>query len=279
MGTPAFMAYEQARGLWDEVDARTDLWAVGAMMFTLLSGRCVHEGRTTQEVLLAAMTKAAPPLVQVVHNASPAVAHLVDRALAQDKEKRWADARRMQERVTSAYHDRFKVPISTAPRLTVPETVPNRTLPSADAHPLPVRLPTTGQPVARSGATQARPLPVVALVLGGGGVMLMAIVIVVVVSTTRRTSKHEEPGSSSRTTATQPATSPTVTLSAAPSASPAIAATDLPTVAPSGVASKSTAKPLTTTPVPTGSTVKPNCDPPFVVDPGSGKRTWKVECL
>jgi serine/threonine-protein kinase len=39
MGTPAYMAPEQARGLWDEVDGRSDLWAVGATMFCLLGGR------------------------------------------------------------------------------------------------------------------------------------------------------------------------------------------------------------------------------------------------
>src|SRR5580658_10205645 len=49
MGTPAFMAPEQARARWDEVDARTDLWAVGATMFTLVSGRYVHEAPSSQE--------------------------------------------------------------------------------------------------------------------------------------------------------------------------------------------------------------------------------------
>ena len=48
MGTPAFMAPEQARARWDEVDGRTDLWAVGATMFTLLTGRHVHEGDERQ---------------------------------------------------------------------------------------------------------------------------------------------------------------------------------------------------------------------------------------
>src|SRR5580704_5504658 len=49
MGTPAFMPPEQARGLWEEVDGRSDLWAVGATMFNLLTGRVVHEGRTPNE--------------------------------------------------------------------------------------------------------------------------------------------------------------------------------------------------------------------------------------
>src|SRR5579883_1652599 len=60
LGTPAYMAPEQARGLMDEIDARTDLWAVGATMFRMLSDKLVHEGRTASEELLSAMTKPAP---------------------------------------------------------------------------------------------------------------------------------------------------------------------------------------------------------------------------
>ncbi len=66
MGTPAFMPPEQALGNWDEVGPRTDIWAVGATMFTLLSGRCVHAAETMNQLLLAAMTKPAPPIASLV---------------------------------------------------------------------------------------------------------------------------------------------------------------------------------------------------------------------
>ena len=148
MGTPAYMAPEQARGLWAEVDARSDLWAVGATMFTLLSGHLVHEGRTTNEHLLSAMTQPAPPLAKVRPRVGGAVAHLVDRALAFEKGKRWPDAARMQEAVRHAYHDWNGKPITTSPRLVVPETVPNRTL--SDSAEVAPRLPTTGGPVTKS---------------------------------------------------------------------------------------------------------------------------------
>ncbi len=61
MGTPAFMPPEQARGRWSEVGPRSDLWSLGATMFTLFTGRLVHEAETVNELLLAAMTKTAPP--------------------------------------------------------------------------------------------------------------------------------------------------------------------------------------------------------------------------
>ena len=96
MGTPALMSPEQARALWDEVDARTDLWAVGATMFTLLTGRLVHEGRSANEQLLSAMTKTAPPLRELVPTVPRSVAEAVDRALSFERDARWPDATAMQ---------------------------------------------------------------------------------------------------------------------------------------------------------------------------------------
>jgi serine/threonine-protein kinase len=96
LGTPAFMAREQARGRWDLVDARTDVWSVGAILFTLLSGRTVYEGETSNEVLIACATQPPPPLASVADDVPPVVAEFVDRALSVDKAARWEDASRMQ---------------------------------------------------------------------------------------------------------------------------------------------------------------------------------------
>ena len=52
MGTPGFMPPEQARGQWSVVDARSDVWAVGATMYALLSGKLVHERRDSQRTTI-----------------------------------------------------------------------------------------------------------------------------------------------------------------------------------------------------------------------------------
>lgn len=96
MGTPAFMAPEQARGRWSEVDERSDLWAVGATMFALLTGGTVHEAETINDQLVLAATTPAPSITLVREDLPHAVAALVDRALAFDKADRWPDARAMQ---------------------------------------------------------------------------------------------------------------------------------------------------------------------------------------
>lgn len=46
LGTPAYMSPEQARGRAEEIDTRTDLWSLGAIVFTLISGRAVRSGAT-----------------------------------------------------------------------------------------------------------------------------------------------------------------------------------------------------------------------------------------
>lgn len=95
MGTPAYMAPEQARGDWDAVGETTDLWSLGATMFALLTGRDVFIG-TPNAVLVATVTRAAPPVRQIAPDVPPAVAAIVDRALAFEPAGRWQSARAMQ---------------------------------------------------------------------------------------------------------------------------------------------------------------------------------------
>lgn len=102
MGTPSFMSPEQARGDWDEVGPRSDLWSVGATMFALLTGRVVHSASSSEERLILAQTTPVPPAVSAMPD-TPAVVHaLVDRALAFAKERRWSDARAMQSALRDA---------------------------------------------------------------------------------------------------------------------------------------------------------------------------------
>ena len=246
MGTPAFMSPEQARALWDEVDGRSDLWAVGATMFNLLTGRVVHEGRTTNEQLLHAMTKESPALESVLPSATPAVCHVVNRAVAFEKDRRWPDAQRMQEAVRHAYYDRFGKPITTSPRLVVPESVPNRTLANIPIPlvPLAPRLPTTNQPVeaARNATTVSgtRSRTQLAAVLVAGVVALgvtvtAAVWVVFAVHRGTATSTDSVP-SEMPVMADPPAVSawaPPPAASSVPTAlsPPVIAATDLPIAA------------------------------------------------
>ncbi len=103
IGTPAFMPPEQARGRWNDVGPRTDIWALGATMFTALTGHLVHEAETVNELLLAAMTKPAPPLASRLPGVPATLSAVVDRALAHEMDARWPDARTMQSMVRMAF--------------------------------------------------------------------------------------------------------------------------------------------------------------------------------
>jgi serine/threonine protein kinase len=111
LGTPAFMAPEQALGVRELVDARSDLWALGATMFSLVTGRPVHQGDTAQHMLVLAAT-ARPDSITVISPTVPApAAALIDRALAFDKADRWPTARAMYDALCDVFYAIYGEPI------------------------------------------------------------------------------------------------------------------------------------------------------------------------
>ncbi|EYF00640.1 protein kinase domain-containing protein [Chondromyces apiculatus] len=102
MGTPGFMAPEQARGQWFQVDARSDLWALGATMFSLLSGKQLHEDEEGHPSFHLAATRSAPSLDEVSPGLPRPVVELVSRALAAPKASRWQSAEEMRGAVEAA---------------------------------------------------------------------------------------------------------------------------------------------------------------------------------
>jgi len=115
MGTPAFMAPEQALAKSSEIDGQSDVWAVGATLFTLLSGQIVHEGDNGQQILVQAATQQARSLRHLVPEAPPQVVAIVDRSLTFLKSDRWASAAVMRDEIRRAYRDLFGEAISAAP--------------------------------------------------------------------------------------------------------------------------------------------------------------------
>ncbi len=102
LGTPGFMAPEQARGRGNLVDARTDVWAVGALLFFLLTGRTVHEAETPNELLIASATQPARSVGAFCPGVPESIVALVDRALEMDRERRWPDAQSMKDALEAA---------------------------------------------------------------------------------------------------------------------------------------------------------------------------------
>ncbi|MGI8564945.1 MAG: protein kinase domain-containing protein, partial [Pyrinomonadaceae bacterium] len=86
MGTPGYMSPEQARG--ERVDARTDIFSLGAMLYEMVAGRAPFAGATTSETIAALLRDEPPPLT----GAPPALARIVSRALHKDRTERYHSA-------------------------------------------------------------------------------------------------------------------------------------------------------------------------------------------
>jgi serine/threonine-protein kinase len=95
LGTPAYMSPEQARADTREIDGRTDLWALGATMFTLLTGRYLHASSAPKNLIVAAATETVPPLRSLAPEIPAELAEIIDRAVRMDREERWPNARAM----------------------------------------------------------------------------------------------------------------------------------------------------------------------------------------
>jgi eukaryotic-like serine/threonine-protein kinase len=89
IGTPAFMAPEQARGRSGEVTERADVWGVGATLFTLLSGELVHPATTATEHLCLTMSASARSLSSVRPDLPASLGAVIDRCLLYAPEQRW----------------------------------------------------------------------------------------------------------------------------------------------------------------------------------------------
>jgi eukaryotic-like serine/threonine-protein kinase len=103
LGTAFYMSPEQAQSFAD-VDARADLWSVGAILFELLAGRPPFAGRTYEAVLIEACTKDPPPLAALAPEVPGAVAEVVRRCLRRDRDERFATARELEQALLAAAH-------------------------------------------------------------------------------------------------------------------------------------------------------------------------------
>jgi tRNA A-37 threonylcarbamoyl transferase component Bud32 len=99
LGTPAYMAPEQASGQVDLIDARTDVYALGAILYEILTGRKPHEGASIQEVLGKAATALAPSARLVEPSTPSSLDAICGRAMAREQNQRYASAAEMAQEV------------------------------------------------------------------------------------------------------------------------------------------------------------------------------------
>lgn len=120
MGTVYYMSPEQARGL--PVDARTDVWSLGVVLYELITGQKPFSGPTTTDVIISIAEREPVPLSKYVTEAPARLEEIVKKALAKDRQRRYQTADDLltdlksvkQELEIGAEVERFKATPATA---------------------------------------------------------------------------------------------------------------------------------------------------------------------
>jgi serine/threonine protein kinase len=89
LGTAAYMAPEQAKG--KPVDKRADIWAFGAVLYEMLTGRRAFKGEDTTDTIVAVVSR-EPDWSALPPDTPPAIRRLLRRCLEKDRTRRLADA-------------------------------------------------------------------------------------------------------------------------------------------------------------------------------------------
>src|ERR1700694_5585142 len=91
VGTLQYMAPEQLEG--KEVDARTDIFAFGALVYEMATGKRAFEGKSQASVISAIMSSNPPPMSSLQPMTPPALDRVVKKCLQKDRDDRWQTAR------------------------------------------------------------------------------------------------------------------------------------------------------------------------------------------
>jgi serine/threonine protein kinase len=122
IGTPEYMSPEQAEG--GEVDHRTDLYALGVVLYQILAGRAPFHSTTPHATLHAVIYEPPPPVRQLRPSLSPAIESVVMRSISKQPASRYQSGSAMVAALKAAQSGRPTVAVAAPP--SAPEKQPRR---------------------------------------------------------------------------------------------------------------------------------------------------------
>jgi eukaryotic-like serine/threonine-protein kinase len=303
MGSPLYMSPEQMQQS-KGVDARTDIWSLGVILFELLSGRPPFTAEAVTELAIKVAVEPAPPVSVYRVDAPEGLERIIARCLEKDRGRRFQSvgelAMALQE--FGPPHARSSVERAIA-------TLSKAGIASVAAAPLVATGPAAATGTApQTAASWGNTAPGTAssgkkIVAIGAAVALVILVVNAIILLPKWRETTATSGSPSTTLASsavvaaplppKPSATATTSTVPTPASSPTAATTAAPppTAAPIGrpvalparsAASATAAPPPAPTPAPPPPVAPPahkaNCNPPYVID-SAGDRQYKPECL
>jgi len=99
IGTPSYMSPEQAQG--EAIDGRSDIYALGTILFEMLTGQLPYKGDTPMSVVVKHITEPVPHILDVKPDLPPAIEPVIEKTMAKRREERYATAREFATAVSA----------------------------------------------------------------------------------------------------------------------------------------------------------------------------------
>lgn len=180
LGTPAYMSPEQARGL--DLDARTDIWSLGVVLYEMVAGRAPFRGETKSHTVVSILETEPPSLATFAPDAPAELQRIVRKALTKDRDSRYQTARDLMLDLKSLRRDldiQSEIDRSNASSARVSDDIVKPVVAATDADAglservtsLAHARPTSGDDQAGEGSIRFRVMALVAMVLLAIGAM------------------------------------------------------------------------------------------------------------